>query len=59
MKHKQVLANLIDFKLIKFLEIDLPISDSQRKTIRQLIMDLKTKDSETIFVAVERNWQGE
>ena len=59
MKHKQVLANLIDFKLIKFLEIDLPISDLQGKTISQLIMDLKTKDGETIFVVVERNQQGE
>ena len=59
MKHKQVLANLVDFKLTDFQEIDSPISDLQGKTIRQLIMDLKTKDGETIFIAVERNWQGE
>ena len=59
MKHKQVLANLVEFKLADFQEIDSPISDLQGKTIRQLIMDLKNKDGETIFIAVERNWQGE
>ena len=59
MKHKQVLANLIEFKLTEFQEIDAPISALQDKTIRQLIMDLKTVDGETIFIAVERNWQGE
>ena len=59
MKHKQVLANLAEFKLTEFQEIDSPISALQDKTIRQLIMDLKTVDGETIFIAVERNWQGE
>ena len=58
-KHKQVLANLVEFKLTDFQDIDSPISDLQGKTIRQLIMDLKTKDGETIFIAVETNWQGE
>jgi hypothetical protein len=59
MKHKQVLANLSDFKLPDFEEIDSPISSLQGKTIRQLIMDLKTEKGETIFITVERNWQGE
>ena len=59
MKHEQVLANLTDFKLTEFQEIDSPISTLQGKTIRQLIMDLKTADRETIFIAVEKNWQGE
>ena len=59
MKHKQVLANIVEFKLTNFQEIDSPISDLQGKTIRQLIMDLRTKDGETIFIAAERNWQGE
>ena len=58
-KHKQVLANLVEFKLNDFQDIDSPISVLQGKTIRQLIMDLKTKDSKTIFIAVETNWQGE
>ena len=59
MKHKQVLANLSDFKLPDFAEIDAPISSLQGRTIRQLIMDLKTDKGETIFITVERNWQGE
>ena len=58
-KHKQVLANLVDYRLTEFEEIDLPISALQGKTIRQLIMDLKTEKGETIFIAIERSWQGE
>ena len=59
MKHKQVLANLIDLKLPDFQEIDSPINKLQGKTIRQLIMDLKTDKGDTMFIVVERNWQGE
>jgi len=58
-KHKQVLANLVDYRLTEFEEIDSPISALQGKTIRQLIMDLKTEKGETIFIAIERSWQGE
>ena len=53
-KHKQALANLVDFKLTKFEEICFPIKDLNNMTIRQLIMDLKTKNEETIFIAIER-----
>ena len=59
MKHKQVLANLVDFKLPDFQEIDSPISNLQGSTIRQLIMALKTEKGETTFITIERNWQGE
>lgn len=58
-KHKQVLANLVDYRLTEFEEIDSPISALQGKTIRQLIMDLKMEKGETIFIAIERSWQGE
>ena len=58
-KHKQVLANLVDFKLTEFEEIDSPIKDLNGMTIRQLVMDLKTENRETIFIAIERFWQGD
>ena len=54
-KHKQVLANLVDFKLTEFEEINLPIRDLNDRTIRQLIMDLKTESRETIFITIERS----
>ena len=53
-KYKQLLANLVDFKLTKFEEIDFPIKDLNCMTIRQLIMDLKTESGEIIFIAIER-----
>ena len=58
-KHKQVLANLVEFKLIEFEEIDLPISNLENKIIRKLIIDLKTEGKEKIFIAIERSWQGD
>ena len=58
-KHKQVMANLVDHKLTEFTEIDSPISTVEGKTIRQLIMELKTKKGQTMFVAIEKSWQGE
>ena len=58
-KHKQVMANLVDHKLTEFTEIDSPISTVEGKTIRQLIMELKTTKGQTMFVAIEKSWQGE
>jgi len=58
-KHKQVMANLVDHKLTEFTDIDSPISTVEGKTIRQLIVELKTKEGQTMFVAIEKSWQGE
>jgi len=58
-KHKQVMANLVDHNLTEFTDIDSPISTVEGKTIRQLIMELKTKEGQTMFVAIEKSWQGE
>ena len=58
-KHKQVMANLVDLKLTEFTEIDSPISALEGKTIRQLIMELKTDGGDAMFIAIERSWQGE
>ena len=54
-----MLANLVEFKLIEFEEIDSLISNLENKTIRQLIMDLETEGKEKIFIAIERSWQGD
>ena len=59
LKHKQVLANLADFKLNEFEDIDSPIGTVKNQTFRQLIMDLKTASGEKIFAAIERSWQGD
>ena len=58
-KHKQVMANLVEHKLTEFTEIDSPISTVEGKTIMQLIMELKTTKGHAMFVAIERSWQGE
>ena len=54
MKHKQVLANLVEMKLEDFAEIDLLACALEDKTIRQLIMELETKDGNKTFIAIER-----
>ena len=59
MKHRQVLANLVELKLTDFEEIDSPIKNLENKTIRQLIMNLKSKNGDKLYIAVERAWHGE
>ena len=59
MKHRQVLANLVEFKLTDFEEIYSPIKNLENKTIRQLIMNLKSKNGDKLYIAVERAWHGE
>ena len=49
MKYKQVLANWVEFKLEDFEEIDSLISALEDQTIRQLIMDLETKEKKKIY----------
>ena len=54
MKHKQVLVNLIEFKLVEFKEINSLINALGDKTIRQLIIELMTKSGNTTFITIER-----
>ena len=42
-KHNQILANLVEFKLVDFVVVDSPISVLDSKMIRELIMNLKSK----------------
>ena len=54
MKHKQVLSNLVEFKLAGFEEIHSLINALGNKTIRQLVMELKIEGGDKIFIAIER-----
>ena len=58
MKHKQVLANLVEFKLVDFEEIDLPISILENKIIRELIIILDSKSGDKIFIMIDLSQQG-
>ena len=59
MKHRQVLANLVEFKLTDFEDIDSPIRSLENRTIRQLIMSLKAKNGDSLYIAIERDWNRE
>lgn len=59
MKHRQVLANLVELKLTDFEDIDSPIGSLENRTIRHLIMSLKAKNGDSLYVAVEKAWNGE
>ena len=59
MKYKQVLANLVEFKLVEFEDIDSPISSLKNKTIRKIIMELETEGGNKMFIAIERSWHGD
>ena len=54
--HDQVLANLVEYKLTDFEDIDSSIKNLDNKTIRELIMTLESKSSDKIFIAIERSW---
>ena len=51
--HGQVLANLVEYKLIDFEDIDSSIKNLDNKTIREFIMTLESKSSDKIFIAIE------
>ena len=53
MIHSQVLANLVEYKLTDFEDIDSSIKNLDNKTIRELIMTLESKSSDKIFIAIE------
>ena len=54
-KHKQILANLVEFKLVDFEEVDSLISIEDNKTIRELIMNSKSKSENKIFLVIEQS----
>ena len=54
----QVLANLVEFKLTDFEDIDSSIKNLDNKMIRELIMNLESKSSKKIFITIKWSWQG-
>ena len=52
-KHRQVFANLVEFKLTDFEDINSSIKNLENKTIRELIMNLESKTGDKIFIAIE------
>ena len=62
MKHRQVLANLAEFKLTDFDKIGTLVKNLKNlddKTIRELIMNLASKSGDKLFIAIERAQNGE
>ena len=51
--HRQVLANLVEFKLADFEDIDSLIKNLGNKTIRELIMNLESKSGNKLFIIIE------
>ena len=57
MKYKQILANLVEFKLVDFKEVDSLIGVLDKNLIRELIMNLQSKSGDKIFIAIEQSSQ--
>jgi len=55
MIHRQVLSNLVEFKLTDFEDIYSLIKKLENKTIRELIMNLESKSGKKLYIAVERS----
>ena len=58
MKYKEVLTNLVEFKFTAFEEINLLTRTLENKIIRELIIELESKNSEKLFPVIERPQQG-
>ena len=48
--YKQILANLVDFKLVDFEGVDSLISVLDNKKIRKLIINIKSKSGDKILL---------
>ena len=53
MKHKQVLAELVEFKLVDFNKIDSLVSTLENNMIRELIINLESKSKNKVFIIVK------
>ena len=55
MVYKQVIANLVEFKLTDFEEIDTPIKQLENTIVRKLIMNLESSTGDKLFLAIEHS----
>ena len=53
-KHKQVLASLMELEFVGFEEISLQISVLKIKIIKDLIVGLESKSRDKAFIEIER-----
>ena len=54
MKHKQILNNIVDFRIIEVDNINSLIKKLEYKIIHKLIMNIKTLFEEKIFLAIKK-----
>ena len=58
-KYKQVLSNIVGFRIVEINNINLPIKKLDNKMLCKLFMDMKIISREIIFLAIKKLWQGE
>ena len=58
-KHKQVLSNIVGFRIVEINNINLPIEKLDNKMLCKLFVDMKIISREIMFLAIEKLWQGE
>ena len=52
-RHKKVMANLIEYKVLDFDDIDIPNRSLEGRTIRKIIIDLGGKKDNKVFIAIK------
>ena len=57
-KHKQVLNNIVDFRMSEVENINSPIKKLDYKILYELIMNMKTILGERVFLAIKKSQQG-
>ena len=55
-KHKQILNNMVDFRMIEVNNINLPIKKLEHKKLYELIIDMKILLGESVFLAIKKLW---
>ena len=55
-KYKQVLSNMVGFRIVEINNINSPIKKLDNKMIFKLIVDMKIMSREKIFLAIEKSW---
>ena len=58
-KHKQVLSNIVGFRIVEINNINLPIEKLDNKMLCKLFVDMKIISREIMFLAIEKLQQGE
>ena len=58
-KYKQVLSNIVNFRMIEIDSINSPIKKLDNKMLYMLIIDMKTISGEKVFLAIKKSQQRE